>query len=98
MNWLPRQRLRLIGLIASIGGGMAFSTAFAGIIWILWRGGWPAASVAQRIDWIGWGAMIMAGGSVMTVIGIGFVVTPRKFSIDRNGASLSGGDNQQEEP
>lgn len=91
----PRNRLKLIALIASIGGAMALTVLGAVYGWVLWRGGWPVTTVAARIDWLGWGMLVFAGGSVAITFGLGFVIGPRKLKGGKDGLEVSGGDDDE---
>lgn len=88
----PRSRLKMIALIASIGGAMAFTVLGAAFGWVLWRGGWPAVTAAARVDWIGWGMMAFAAGAIVAMLSLGFVITPRRFRIGKDGLEGSGGE------
>lgn len=88
----PRNRLKLIALIASIGGAVAFTIVFVGLAWVMWRGGWSVGTAVQRIDWLGWGMVMIAAGSIVATLSLGFVITPRRWRIGKNGLEGSGGD------
>jgi hypothetical protein len=52
---------------------LALSAGAVALVAIIWRGGWPEDTAAQRIDWIGWtliGVIIWLGLSLFLVGGI----------------------------
>jgi hypothetical protein len=88
----PETQLKLIALLASIGGAVSFTILAAGFGWVLWRGGWPSSTAEARIDWLGWSLLLIAAGSIVATLSLGFVITPRRFRIGKNGLEGSGGD------
>ena len=90
-----RHRLKLIAMIASIGGAVALTVLGAAYGWVLWRGFWPVTTAAARIDWLGWGMLTFAAGSVLITFSLGFVISRRKLKIGKDGLEGSGGDDDE---
>jgi hypothetical protein len=92
---VERNRLKLIALVASIGGAMAFTALATAFGWVMWRGGWPVSTALERIDWLGWTMLLIAAGSIVATLSLGFVITPRKWRIGKDGIEGSGGDDDE---
>lgn len=81
-----------VALLASFGGAVALSAGAVGLTLILWKGGFSPSSEAQRIDILGWSVLMLIGGTVAINISYGFVITPRKIKVGKDGIEASGGD------
>jgi hypothetical protein len=98
MTWLrsmmPRDLRAFIALVASIGGTMTLTGIIVGIIWILWRGGWPNGTEIARIDKIGLIAILLTVIMGVTMTSLGLAINRRSLKGSAFGASFeaTGGD------
>lgn len=93
-GWPPRDWRALIALAASIAGAAVLTGFAAWIVWILWRGGWPASTAPDRI-----GALAKALLGLLLIVGIvlvslGLAINRRmvRGSIGPASFEASGGD------
>jgi hypothetical protein len=90
----PRDLRALIALWASIGGTMALTIGVAGIVLILWKGGWSGGTENARIDKIGLIAVLVTVIMGVTMVSLGLAINRRSVKGAAFGASFeaSGGD------
>jgi hypothetical protein len=89
-NWPPRNILQIIALVASILGRVALFGLTVWLVWIVWRGGWIGFQEA-RIDWLGYALMAVIIGSLLRDIADGAILTPRKATVSKDGATVESG-------
>jgi hypothetical protein len=90
----PRDLRAFIALMASIGGTMALTVGVAGIVLILWRGGWAVGTETARIDKIGLIAILVTVIMGVTMTSLGLAINRRTLKGSAFGANFeaSGGD------
>lgn len=93
----PSDTRKWVALLASFGGAVAMSAGGAALVLLLWKGGFSPGTEAQRIEIFGWALMVMLGGAVAVNISYGFVITPRKYKLGRDGLEASGGEEHPHE-
>ncbi len=94
MSLSPRDQRADKALNASIGGTMALTLFVAGIVYVLWRGGWAADTALARIDKIGLIAILLTVIMGVTMTGLGLAINRRtlKGGIGTATFEASGGD------
>lgn len=93
MTWPPRDGRSFVALIASIGGAIALTCFAVWMVWIfVWGFAWPVDTSVQRLDWLGWGLMILLGGSLLVLVTLGFAINRRSIRFGKDGFEASGGD------
>jgi hypothetical protein len=91
---LPRDLRAFIALMASIGGTMALTVVAIWIVYVLWKGGWPAGTENARIDKIGLALILVLVIMGVTMTSLGLAINRRtlKANIGQAGFEASGGD------
>lgn len=62
-----------IRLWALLGAGPPLTAAAAALVWIVWRGGWPAALAAKQLEILGfalYGALTLIGVIVVSLASV----------------------------
>ena len=91
-NWPPRDWRALLALLASIVGSASLTAFAAGIVWILWRGGWSAVTAEQRIELLGKALLLSLLGGLIVLVSLGLAINRREIRVSRQGFEMSGGD------
>ena len=79
LPWTPRDLRAMLALVFSIVGA-AVMTGFAGIfVYILWKGGWDATTAEQRIEWLGYGFVIVLVTVFAVLTALGMAINRRSF-------------------
>lgn len=88
------ERLRGLMSLALFGAGLVCTAMAIGEVLIIWRGGWPNGTAAQRIAIIGWALLgAMAGmGAVIISLAIGGPVGRYRASASKDGISFEAED------
>lgn len=98
MTWLrslaQRDLRAIIALAFSILGTVALTGVAMWIVWILWKGGWPASTAETRIDKLGMALMFILVIMGVTMISLGLAINRREVKASVLGATFeaSGGD------
>lgn len=94
------ERLRGLMSLALFGAGLVCTAMAVGEVLIIWRGGWPAGTEAQRIAIIGWALLgAMAGmGAVIISLAIGGPVGRYRASAGKDGISFEAEDHDDTHP
>jgi hypothetical protein len=93
-GWPPRDWRALIALAASVTGAATLTLLAAWIVWILWRGGWSAATEAERVDALAKALLGLLFTVAIVLISLGLAINRRSLKASALGASFeaSGGD------
>ncbi len=94
----PKEWRAHVALIASIFGAVAFTIFSMGLVWIMWKGGWPVDTSPQRIEILGKSLMLALGGSLVVLISLGFAINRRSVKITTEGLEASGGEGDSDDP
>lgn len=81
-----------IALISSIFGSMAFTFFAAGLVYIVWKGGWTPETSEMRIEILGQALLLALAGSLVVLVSLGFAINRRMVKITKDGLEASGGD------
>lgn len=94
------ERLRGLMSLALFGAGLVCTAMAVGEVLIIWRGGWPNGTEAQRIAIIGWALLgAMAGmGAVIISLAIGGPVGRFKANAGRDGVGFEAEDRDDTQP
>lgn len=88
----PRDVRAWIALWASIGGAIALTLCTAGMVLILWIGGWAETTALVRLDVLGKIAILTLSGALVVLVSLGFAINRRSLKIGKDGIEASGGD------
>ena len=73
----PRDVRAWIALWASIGGAMALTGFAAGLVLILWLGGWSETTAVLRLGFLGQIALLTLAGALVVLISLGLAINRR---------------------
>ena len=90
----PRDVRAWIALWASIGGAVALTGFAAGMVVILWIGGWSETTAVLRLGFLGKIALLALVGAMVVLISLGFAINRRAIKVQTPLGSVdaSGGD------
>ena len=94
----PKEWRAHIALLASILGAIAFTSFSAFLVYIMWQGGWPVETSADRIETLSKALMLSLAGSLVVLISLGFAVNRRTVKISKDGLEASGGEDDEPQP
>lgn len=97
-RWPARDWRAMFALLASIIGAASLTFFAGGLVWIIWRGGWPASTDGARIDLLGRAMMLSLGGSLLVLVSLGLAINRREIRVGRDGVEISGGDGDPPPP
>lgn len=87
-----------VALLASILGSIALTAFAVGLVYILWKGGWPIETATMRLEILGEALILTLSGSLVVLISLGFAINRRSVKISKDGLEASGGEDEDDEP
>ena len=94
----PRDVRAWIALWASIGGAMALTVCVAGLVLILWIGGWHDDTAILRLGFLGKIALLTLAGALVVLISLGFAINRRSIKVQTPIGSLDAGGGDDPSP
>lgn len=93
-GWPPRDWRAFVALTASIAGAAVLTGVACWIVWILWRGGWPASTADARVEALARALLgiLFTVGIVLVSLGLAINRRTLKGSIGAASFEASGGD------
>lgn len=92
----PSDTRKWVALLVSFGGAVVFTAGAAMLVHIIWKGGWTAGTEGQRLEILGTALFMILGGAIAANLAFGFVITPRKYKVGKDGIEAEGGDQPQQ--
>ncbi|MBZ6379087.1 hypothetical protein B5C34_09530 [Pacificimonas flava] len=89
--WPPRDLRAFIALAGSLIGGAGLIFFSGMLVWALWKGEWPVATAAQRIDYLGRALLGALAAAAIVLFALGFAINRRKVKVSRSGIEIEGG-------
>lgn len=93
--WPPRDWRALLALAASIGGAATLTAFAGGLVWILWRGGWPERTADARVALLGQALLGTLAIIGIVLVSLGMAINKRSVKGKMLGAEFEaegGGD------